>query len=146
MFLAISCGSREKFTVRELSDSDWNIKFKGIDRKESTIGFPKDSTFIRWIPKYWPLIISEGNLSFSRQRFHFTNKDYSIKGDWVAITKDSIWMIGEESPFPDTIFANFKVKENLLFMTISESQVINMEVDDEIELFGGENIILELKD
>lgn len=142
----ISCGKRDDFTIHELPNSNWKISFKGIDRKKSTISFPKDSTFTSLISQYWPLIISEGDLSFSKENFDFTNDDYSISGDWGNITKDSIWMIGHESLFPDTIYAGFNVNEGLLFMKISESQVINMERGDKIELFGGENIILELKD
>lgn len=140
------CSRSDKFTVDELPDSDWSIKFKGIDRKKSTIGFPKDSAFLRKIPNYWPLIISKGNLFFGLEDLHFANRDYSIKGRWGSIASDSIWIIGNKYLWSDTIFAKFNEEEDLLFMTISKAQVINMEMKDEIELFGGENIILELKD
>lgn len=141
-----NCGQREAFTIEELPNSSWEIEYHGIDEKRSVIRFPKDSTFTPWITQYWPLIISHGDLSFSERYFEFTTNEYEIKGDWGAITKDSIWMIGHEHIFPDTIYANFKMNDGLILMTISEAQVINMRIEDEIELFGGENIILELKD
>ncbi len=141
-----SCNDRsEKLTIKNITQSKWDCQFKSIEFKRGVIGFPLDSTSLRIVNGFWPMLATESILKFDLDTYEFKTDKYLFKGKWFKKDSSSIYLLGDKNLFKGTIIDRFEYKENKNYLRISESKIIDLNIENEIEIFGGENVLFELK-
>ena len=145
LLLFSSCNKNsEKFTIETIPQSEWNCRLESTETKKGVIGFSKDTSYIRIVNQFWPMLASESTLKFDNETYEFKIDKYLFKGKWSKKDSTSIYLIGNKALFNDTIVGKIESNGNKNYLLISESKIINLDIEDEIEIFDGENILFEL--